>query len=121
MSKLRQKVLEWIRILGNNSGCHQRADRSFFYKGKQFPVCARCTGVFFGQIIAIILPFLHISITIPKAIFLLTIMGIDWSLQNFRLLTSTNTRRVFTGVLGGIGIFSLYIEIIKKIIKKLQN
>lgn len=49
MSKLRSSLLEFIRILGNNSGCHQLAERSFFYKGYQFPVCARCTGVTIGQ------------------------------------------------------------------------
>lgn len=25
-------------------GCHRRPERSFFYKGRQFPICARCTG-----------------------------------------------------------------------------
>ena len=48
MSGLRQSVLETIRMIGNHSGCHQMPERSFFYKGKQFPVCARCTGVIIG-------------------------------------------------------------------------
>ena len=26
--------------------CHQLADRSFFWGGTQFPVCARCTGLY---------------------------------------------------------------------------
>jgi uncharacterized membrane protein len=26
--------------------CHQRPDRSFFWDGHQFPVCARCTGLY---------------------------------------------------------------------------
>jgi uncharacterized membrane protein len=26
--------------------CHQRPDRSFFWDGHQFPVCARCTGIY---------------------------------------------------------------------------
>ena len=34
--------------LGKSSGCHQRADRSFFWHGYQFPICARCTGVVSG-------------------------------------------------------------------------
>ncbi|MFR2847241.1 MAG: DUF2085 domain-containing protein [Hungatella hathewayi] len=34
-----------LRIL---FGCHARSDRSFFYHGKQFPICARCTGELIG-------------------------------------------------------------------------
>jgi uncharacterized membrane protein len=26
--------------------CHQRPERSFFWAGHQFPVCARCTGLY---------------------------------------------------------------------------
>jgi uncharacterized membrane protein len=26
--------------------CHQLPDRSFFWGGQQFPVCARCTGLY---------------------------------------------------------------------------
>jgi uncharacterized membrane protein len=26
--------------------CHQRPERSFFFDGHQFPVCARCTGLY---------------------------------------------------------------------------
>ncbi|MEI3349189.1 MAG: DUF2085 domain-containing protein [Dysosmobacter sp.] len=37
--------------VGHTLGCHQRPDRSFFFHGKQFPVCARCTGVFLGECI----------------------------------------------------------------------
>ncbi|PQL91928.1 DUF2085 domain-containing protein [Apibacter adventoris] len=26
--------------------CHQKPERSFFWKRKQFPLCARCTGIY---------------------------------------------------------------------------
>ncbi len=29
-------------------GCHRRSDRSFFVEGRQFHVCARCTGLLSG-------------------------------------------------------------------------
>ena len=28
--------------------CHQLSERSFRYKGMQFPACARCTGILIG-------------------------------------------------------------------------
>ena len=48
---------QWIRLmeLGEMLGCHQMPERSFFIKGFQFPVCARCIGVILSAIIATIL------------------------------------------------------------------
>jgi len=121
MSGLRQEVLEWIRTAGNHSGCHQMPERSFFYQGKQFPVCARCTGVFIGQVMAFVLLFIKKDIKTP-AIFtgLLAVMGIDWSLQEFKVKESTNRRRLITGICGGLGLFSFYIWMMKKIIEFLK-
>jgi uncharacterized membrane protein len=31
--------------------CHQIPERSFFIDGHQFPICARCTGIFLGFIV----------------------------------------------------------------------
>jgi uncharacterized membrane protein len=33
--------------------CHQRPERSFFLDGHQFPVCARCTGLYLSAAIGI--------------------------------------------------------------------
>ena len=30
--------------------CHRKPGRSFFWRGKQFPVCARCTGIHIGYL-----------------------------------------------------------------------
>lgn len=54
----------WLKLMkmGARLGCHQRPDRSFFYKGYQFPVCARCTGLFVGYFVGIAIFMLcHIS------------------------------------------------------------
>src|SRR3954470_13491308 len=32
--------------------CHQRPERSFFLRGHQLPVCARCTGLYAGAALA---------------------------------------------------------------------
>ncbi|MGL6200228.1 MAG: DUF2085 domain-containing protein [Lachnospiraceae bacterium] len=123
MSGLRQTILELIRSIGNHSGCHQMAERSFFYKGKQFPVCARCTGVTVGQAAALIIGFFS-RVPASLAAVMLMAMGIDWSIQELGIKESTNRRRFITGVLGGFGLFTSYINIarvIKKIKRRSQN
>lgn len=103
-----QKLLESVRILGNHSGCHQMPERSFFYHGKQFPVCARCTGVTLGQAGALLAAAFKIPVSFGLSVFLLAVMGADWCLQAFRIRESTNPRRFITGICGGFGLFSLY-------------
>ena len=43
-------LYRWLPII---FGCHCRSDRSFFYRGKQFPICARCTGELIGILCAL--------------------------------------------------------------------
>nr|WP_160684867.1 DUF2085 domain-containing protein [Clostridium sp. C2-6-12] len=83
--------------------CHQMYERSFNYKGYQFPVCARCTGIFVGNIIGILLYIMNIKISIIKGLGLILIMAIDGLLQLFKIKASTNKRRFITGLLAGIG------------------
>lgn len=100
----------WISLMnfGHKLGCHQMADRSFFFKGYQFPVCARCTGVILGELIAIILIIFKLNMNILFSITLLLIMGFDWFIQYINLLESNNLRRVITGTLGGLGLTYIY-------------
>lgn len=100
----------WIKLMnfGNKLGCHQLENRSFFFKGYQFPVCARCTGVLLGELISIFLIIFNVKITLILSIILLLIMGFDWFIQRINLLQSTNIRRLLTGTLGGIGLAYIY-------------
>jgi len=93
--------------------CHKRPDRSFYFRGKQFPVCARCTGVFIGQISMILLLILGIKPSWIVSFFLLGVMFLDWFIQYIGLLESTNFRRLVTGITGGMGIVGVYYFIIK--------
>ncbi len=94
----------WIKImkLGAYSGCHQLAERSFFYKKYQLPICARCTGVIIAAGFAMPL-FFFFKLNIYLAFLLSSVMLIDWGLQYLNILQSTNIRRLITGLIGGFG------------------
>lgn len=118
MSKLRKPLVKLIYEIGEYSGCHRMPERSFFWKGRQFPVCARCTGVGIGQTLALLLWV--IDFPLSMCLCFLALMGIDWGLQEFRIKESTNYRRLFTGIMGGFGLFSLYIKAGRSIMKRLS-
>lgn len=113
MEKLKKDKI-WYKLMdfGDKLGCHQIPERSFFFKGYQFPVCARCTGVFIGEFIAIILLIFHIKINLYISIGLLLIMGIDWGIQYLKILYSNNIRRLITGLSAGIGLTYIYYYVI---------
>lgn len=130
MSQLRQSVVKLlVQHCGNNgvldeigarSGCHRLPERSFFYQGHQFPICARCTGVCIGELSALLI---HLFCQIPWTIsvFFLSVMGFDWGIQELGIKTSTNRRRFITGILGGLGLFSIYIAVFKHIFQKIHR
>ncbi len=97
--------------------CHRRPERSFFYKGKQFPVCARCTGFYISGIATIILinlfPIPYSLTTLLLGIILLIPCAIDGFTQLFEMRESNNTLRFITGILGGIGLIFVYEIIIE--------
>ena len=107
-------MTKWFKLmdLGARLGCHQMPDRSFFFRGYQFPVCARCTGVILGQTIAVVMLLCAIRIRFILSAILLLIMGIDWGLQFFKILMSNNVRRLITGILGGFGLTYIYYHVI---------
>ena len=108
----------WFKLMefGERIGCHQMPERSFFYKGYQFPVCARCTGVLIGEVVALILILCSIKVSLIGSIAFLIPMGIDWGLQFLKILESDNIRRLITGTLGGIGLTYVYYNIVVMII-----
>lgn len=95
----------WLPII---FGCHQKPERSFFYHGKQFPLCARCTGELVGISSGVILfwfwkPCLAISVSIMIP------MLIDGFVQRLTPYESTNARRFITGFLFGLGLASMFL------------
>lgn len=103
------KIWETAMKIGNVAGCHQRADRSFFIKGYQFPLCARCTGMWLGSLAALFLIKIFIMPLWLSFIFSLVMLA-DWAIQYKGILMSTNARRLITGFLCGAGITDAFIK-----------
>lgn len=89
--------------LGDWIGCHQIPERSLHLKGVQLPVCARCTGVFLGQMLMILATLAGIRMSLLLAAAFMAPVVADWSIQYAGLKESTNARRVITGLFGGVG------------------
>lgn len=92
--------------------CHQKAERSFFINGYQFPLCARCTGILIGFVIALFLLWQKININIIISAILFFIMFIDWLFQYLKIKKSNNIRRFITGLTGGFGMSFFYYYIV---------
>jgi uncharacterized membrane protein len=101
------KLKTWLLLmkLGKLTGCHQISTRSFFIGSYQFPVCARCTGLFFGQTFGILF-FIFYGMIDAKILLCCTLLsllflGIDGFGQMKGKWVSTNLRRVVSGLLCG--------------------
>ena len=109
----------WKKLMkfGHFLGCHQMPERSFFINGYQFPVCARCTGVYIGALFAVVLFFVFRPNILLCIIFCI-VMLLDWFLQHKMILSSTNCRRLITGSLAGYGLLSIELQVIAFLFEK---
>ncbi|MGN1318463.1 MAG: DUF2085 domain-containing protein [Lachnospirales bacterium] len=109
MPKLWTSILKkTFNYIGDHSGCHQIPQRCFKLNGYIFPLCARCCGVYVGQILSLICGILGFRLNFLYSIILILIMGFDWFIQRINIKESTNIRRFVTGILGGFGLFQIY-------------
>ena len=109
----------WIKLMDiarKYWGCHQFPERSFFFRGYQFPVCARYTGIMIGYIVSIILLLCKVFFSWKLSAAFLLFMLIDAGLQYQFGVMSTNNRRLLSGMLFGIGFWELIACIIRSII-----
>jgi uncharacterized membrane protein len=81
--------------------CHQMPERSFKYKGKQFPLCARCTGIFIGYFTFPLFQLQIIEPSLSLVIILSIPMFGDSITQSMNYRESNNILRVITGFLFG--------------------
>lgn len=82
------------------------SERSFFIKGYQFPICARCTGVIISSFVAVVV-FWWYKMSMIVSFALCAIMFMDWFIQRIEIKSSTNIRRFITGLMGGYGFMTL--------------
>ncbi|BBF45297.1 protein of unknown function DUF2085 [Lachnospiraceae bacterium KM106-2] len=108
--------------LGEKTGCHQKPERSFYVKGYQMPVCARCVGADIGYAAGLI-AYLKFGFDKLKYIAVIgaEIMFFDWYLQAIKVKKSTNIRRLLTGICGGFGICICYLKLISTCIKWIRK
>ena len=91
--------------------CHRLPERSFFYQGRQLPVCARCTGLAVGYMAYPLLLLRVVSIGYVPAVVLLLPCALDGITQLLNWRVSNNSLRFITGVLCGIGQAGLLVNI----------
>lgn len=107
----------WCALMawGNRLGCHQLPERSFFFRGYQFPLCARCSGILLGEICGVPLYFLGIRPPLWLLLLLFCIMVLDGGSQFLGWQTSTNWRRLCTGALAGYASLTLLFYIVARL------
>jgi len=87
--------------------CHRKPERSFFWNGRQFPFCARCTGIYLGYLSYPFFLFDVFYLNLYLTLVLILPSLIDGLLQAFYNRESNNYLRVVTGFFAGVGLMSL--------------
>lgn len=104
-----------MRFWGGIFRCHQLPNRSFFFHGRQFPLCARCSGILLGIVVSpLICAFAPENMYISLA--LIGLMVVDGLTQLKGWRESNNWLRLFTGVCFSYGIVSVVFHIVEKTI-----
>lgn len=92
--------------------CHQLPERSYFIDGHQLAVCSRCTGIYGGfALILLLYPLLRSlknPVTPPASwlLFAAIPLAIDFSVNFFGFWQNTHSSRLLTGAfLGGAVVF----------------
>ena len=88
--------------------CHRIPERTFKIKGIYFPVCSRCTGFYIGAFSYFIYVYFYYvnynALLILLAILMIIPALFDGLTQFKGFRESNNILRLFTGLLGGLGL-----------------
>lgn len=96
-------LYKWLPIV---FGCHCKPERSFFVRGVQLPLCARCTGILVGMVLFGTTAWF---VTPPAQVLLLLCIPlvVDGCVQLATSYESRNIRRLATGILFGYAIVGI--------------
>lgn len=90
-------------------GCHARPDRSFYFRGKQFPICARCTGELIGMTGGVLIAICKGYPSFWVVCLMMLPLVVDGFIQRLTAYESKNLRRLWTGILFGIAFIFMFI------------
>ena len=82
------------------------------------PFCARCFGTSIGYVFSFILFCMKLLPSFPLCLIFSFVIFLDWSLQQWFGIMSTNSRRFVTGIIGGIGVGGIWWKTIAYLIKR---
>lgn len=103
----------FLKLLKITFNCHQIPERSFFIANRQFPLCARCTGMLTGMLLFPFFLIFNIEIPITVLIIFMIPLILDGGIQLVFCIMSNNLRRFLTGISFSFGFLSLVKAIIK--------
>lgn len=84
--------------------CHRRPDRSFRWRGRPFPLCARCTGVAVGYASFVVFAAAGVPAhAVALGVLLNLPAALDGGSQALGWRRSNNALRLVTGILCGTG------------------
>lgn len=83
------------------------------------PFCSRCFGCSIGHISAFILFLAGLLPAFSIAILLIIPLAIDWVIQEYFGIMSTNYRRLVTGILAGFGVGIIIIRTVLFLISEI--
>jgi uncharacterized membrane protein len=91
---MQRTQIEWVV-------CHRKPERSFFWKGQQFPLCARCTGIQVGYLSLPIFSFGWVVWPWWMVVVMLLPTVVDGYTQAYFDRESNNWLRLATGICAG--------------------
>ena len=82
--------------------CHRRKDRSLRISGYTFPLCARCTGLWLGFVLGLLVRVAGLHMPLIFAFVLMLPLTVDGFTQLAGYRESNNPLRLLSGTLFGI-------------------
>lgn len=112
--------------------CHRISVRSFFIGERQFPLCARCSGMYLGALVGLLyyarfpgragMPVIKVSAVLAAFLLVFGVDGVNSYLHLFPGFTGiyqpTNLLRLLTGTGVGLGIAAVLVPVLRQTLWK---